>query len=161
MQVVHPETIEIFSHFSHIGQHLFPGSWRVWRFVSISYSDQISPNVDLSPQIVVFFGDDKQLSRVIASDPPVVEGVKLAINAFNSWEIFVDEGVGVIETSVGIIEVVVPDLVHCVSYHLRDPFILNSILPFVVEGLNSKGEVVLFVSQVQLDPFVQVSNSDP
>lgn len=73
-------------------------------------------------------------------------------------EIFGDEGIRVIELSVVVVQVVMPDLVHSVDHYLWDPLLPDLPNPVVVEVSDRHLQVRHFVSWVQLHPLLYVQH---
>jgi hypothetical protein len=137
MEIVHSEAIEIFGHLSNILKHMFPGSRWVWWFLPISYPNQIAPNIYSPSEVVILLGCNEELCGVVTTDPSIIDGVKLSISAIYSGEVFIDERIRVVKASIGVIEVIIPYIVHSISNNFWYPLILNPIGPFAIESLNS------------------------
>lgn len=128
-------------HFSDVVGHVLPRLRSIsWTF-SISDPQKIAPDVDSPPQVIVLLRKHKEFPRVCASDPPVIDRVKLLILAHYLREALIDQRVRVIKRPEIIIKVNILDTPNRILKYLWNPFLIQLLSPSFIEGLNGKREV--------------------
>ena len=128
--------------------------------MSVSDSDEISPDVDPSPEVVVLLWGHEQFAGVMATDPSIVQGIELTLGPGDQRKVPLNEGKLIIETSVFALEIVVPDVVDGAGYDLRNPLFLNFVLPFWIETFYCNFQVVFQIVYVKLRPVFKIANGD-
>ena len=128
--------------------------------MSVSDSDEISPDVDPSSEVVVLLWGHEQFAGVMAADPSVVQGIELTLGPGDWRKVPLNEGKLIIKTSVFALEIVVPDVVDGAGYYLRNPLFLNFILPLWIETFYCNIQVVFLILYVKLRPIIKIVNGD-
>lgn len=153
VQVVKTKPIELLGHQAHILFHVLP-SRRVLSIVTVTDPYQISPHRHSSAQVVEVVGGDQVLGGGGVHHPSVIERVvDNTVGGLDSGEVGVDEGVGVVEGAVVVVEVVVADFLQEVFEDLRHPLLCDFLPPLVVELLDPQQQVRFLVGRVYGLPF--------
>ena len=163
MTVVQSKTIKHPRHLLNILLHMLPCIWRISWFIPISDSDQVSPNVNSSSEVIKLFRKRKVLSTVSSSYPSIIQGPKklfwtvwVVIVLQNSGKILRNKWIRVIKISVVVMKIIMSDFIHSIDYNLRYPFVFYFLYPSGVVVIYGHFEVGNFIGDVQLFPLFYV-----
>ena len=146
-------------HFLHILLHPFP-SWRLAPLLSISYSYQISPYGNLSPQVIKVFSSDYVFGGISPHHPPIVESINLCpIFHSDRRKIRVDERNLTVKWSQSLGQVVIPNFFPNITNDFWNPLFLKSFSPLVVIFFNPQQQIAFLVRGIQFRPTIYVIQS--